>query len=140
MPNINFDTGLVTYSVNGLVDVTFNPTDSNFVERLYASFEELDRKQEGYKAEVEKMADRKEIFTFTRKRDDEMREVIDNIFDAPVSDAVFGTVNVYALAQGLPIWANLILSVMDEIDTSFSREQKATNPRLKKYLEKYQKK
>lgn len=137
MKELNFDSGLVTYSLNGKCEVSFNPTDSSFVERLYSAFEELDKKQEGYKAQIEKMADKREIFDFTRERDAEMRGVIDGVFDAPVCDAVFGSMNVYALSGGLPVWCNLMLAVMDEIDTTFAREQKATNPRVEKYTKKY---
>lgn len=139
MKELNFDSGLVTYSLNGKCEVSFNPTDSNFVERLYSAFEELDKKQEGYKAQVEKMANKREIFDFARERDTEMRGIIDGVFEASVSEAVFGGMNVYAVANGLPVWCNLMLAVMDEIDTTFAREQKATNPRLQKYLAKYQK-
>lgn len=139
MKELNFESGLVTYSLNGQCEVSFNPTDSNFVERLYSAFEELDKKQEGYKAQVEKMADKREIFDFARERDTEMRGIIDGVFEAPVSDAVFGGMNVYAVAGGLPVWANLILAIMDEIDTTFTREQKLTNPRISKYAAKYQK-
>lgn len=139
MKELNFDSGLVTYSLNGKIEVSFNPTDSNFVERLYAAFEELDKKQEGYKAQVEKLADKREIFDFARERDAEMRGIIDGVFDAPVCEAVFGGMNVYALSGGLPVWCNLMLAVMDEIDTTFAREQKATNPRIAKYTAKYQK-
>lgn len=138
MKELNFESGLVTYSLNGKCEVSFNPTDSNFVERLYNAFEELDKKQEGYKAQIEKMSNKREIFDFARERDSEMRGVIDGIFDAPVCDSVFGGMNVYSVAGGLPVWCNLILAIMDEIDTTFTREQKATNPRLKKYLAKYQ--
>ena len=46
MKELNFDSGLVTYSLNGKCEVSFNPTDSNFVERLYSAFEDLDKKQE----------------------------------------------------------------------------------------------
>lgn len=140
MKELNFETGLVTYELNGRCEVSFNPTDSNFVERLYTAFEELDRKQEGYKAQVDKMADKKEIFEFARERDAEMRTIIDGVFDAPVSDALFGGMNVYAVAGGLPVWCNLMLAVMDEIDTTFAREQKATNPRIAKYTAKYKRK
>ena len=139
MKELNFDSGLVTYSLNGKCEVSFNPTDSNFVERLYSAFEELDKKQEGYKAQIEKMANKKEIFEFARERDTEMRGIIDGVFEAPVSDAVFGGMNVYAVAGGLPVWCNLIRASMDEIDTTCSREQKATNPRIAKYPAKYQK-
>ena len=125
MKELNFDSGLVTYSLNGKCEVSFNPTDSNFVERLYSAFEDLDKKQESYKAQIEKMADKKEIF--------------DGVFDAPVSEAVFGGMNVYAIANGLPVWCNLMMAVMDEIDTTFTREQKLTNPRISKYTAKYQK-
>lgn len=42
-------------------------------------------------------------------------------------------------ANGLPVWCNLMMAVMDEIDTTFTREQKLTNPRISKYTAKYQK-
>lgn len=140
MKELNFETGLVTYDLNGKCEVSFNPTDSNFVERLYTAFEELDKKQEGYKAQVDKMADKKEIFEFARERDAEMRTIIDGVFDAPVSDALFGGMNVYAVAGGLPVWCNLMLAVMDESDTTFAREQKSTNSRIAKYTAKYKRK
>lgn len=137
MPNIDYDSGLITYTVNGGFELCFNPTDSGFVERLFNAFEVLDKKHESYRNAVEKMADKREIFDFTRKCDKEMRELVDQVFDAPVSDGVFGKINVYAFGSGLPIWANFILAVMDEIDTAFAREQKAMNPRLQMYLDKY---
>lgn len=139
MKELNFESGLVTYSLNGKCEVIFNPSDSNFVERLYSAFEDLDKKQEGYKATIEKMANKREIFEFARERDAEMREIIDDLFGVPVSDALFGGMNVYALANGLPVWCNLMLAVMDEVDNTYAREQKATNPRIAKYTAKYQK-
>lgn len=68
MRELNFDDGLVTYTVNGKCQVSFNPTDSNFVEKLYLAFEDLDKKQDGYKAQIEKMGDKKQIFAFARER------------------------------------------------------------------------
>lgn len=137
MKELNFESGLVTYSLNGKCEITFNPTDSNFVERLYNAFEELDKKQEGYKDKVDKMADKKEIFEFARERDAEMRSIIDGVFGASISDALFGGMNVYAVAGGLPVWCNLMLAVMDEIDTTFAREHRSTNARVEKYTKKY---
>lgn len=136
---LQFDTGLVTYHLNDRCDVTFNPTDSVFVERLYAAFNDLDKKQEAYQDQVSRMSDRAKIFDLMRERDKEMRQLIDGVFDAPVCAMLFGGMNVYAMASGLPVWANLMLTIMDEVDTAFSREQKATNPRVQKYLAKYKK-
>lgn len=133
---LNFDDGLVQFNVNGKAVVTFNPTDSTFVEKLYGAFDTLDKRQENYKAEIERNADDRAIFETARKLDAEMREIIDEVF-GPVSESLFGGMSVYALASGFPVWANFFLAVMDEIDTTYSREQKLTNPRVKKYTDKY---
>lgn len=139
MPDIKFETGKVTYTINGDTQVSFNPTDSAFVEKLFGAFDTLDKRQDAYKAEVEKVGDKREIFDVARKRDTEMREIIDGVFDAPVCSALFGSMNVYAMADGLPAWANLMLAVMDEIDTSFAKQKKLTDPRISKYLARYHK-
>lgn len=139
MPELMFATGLVVFSVNGQTEITFNPTDSAFVERLFQAFDTLDKKQEAYKEEISRIGDKREIFEIARRRDAEMRELIDGVFGQPVCEGIFGGMNVYALADGLPVWCNFLLAVMDEIDTTFAKEQKATNPRIAKYTAKYHK-
>lgn len=139
MKELNFDTGLVTYSVNGKCELAFNPTDSTFVEKLFNAFDTLDKKQEAYKAEVEKTANKREVFETARKMDEEMRDIINEVFGFDVCTPLFGAMNVYALADGLPVWSNLMLGIMDEVDTTFARESKLTNPRIQKYTKKYHK-
>lgn len=139
MAELNFAMGVVPFSVNGGYEISFNPTDSAFVERLFSAFETLDSRQEAYKAEVERTANKREVFDVARRMDGEMREIVDGVFGTPVCGAVFGGMNVYALADGLPVWCNFMLAVMDEVDTTFSREQKASNPRIQKYTAKYHK-
>lgn len=140
MKELNFDTGLVTYKVNGKCEVSFNPTDSNFAERLYSSFETIGKKWDEYREQAEKMANDREAFDFYKARDAEMREMIDKVFDAPVSGALLGNMNVFtSFSGGFPVWVNIFFAVMDEMDATITREQKATNPRLQKYLAKYQK-
>ena len=138
MKELSIGTGVVTYSLNGACEVSFNPTDSVFIEKLFNAFDTLDKRQESYKDEVSKNADKRELFVIARKMDGEMREIINDVFDEDVCSALFGDMNVYALSDGLPVWANLMLTIMDEIDTTFAREQKATNPRISKYTKKYQ--
>lgn len=137
MKELNFDTGVVTYAVNGKCELAFNPTDSTFVEKLFNAFDTLDKKQEAYKAEVEKTANKREVFDTARKMDEEMRDIINEVFGTDVCTPLFGTMNVYALADGLPVWANLMLGVMDEVDTTIARENKLINPRISKYTKKY---
>lgn len=140
MNELSFATGLVTFSLNSAVELSFNPTDAAFVERLYNTFDALDKKQDAYKAEAEKANGKREIFDVARKWDAEMRGMIDEALGASVCDALFGSMNVYAMADGLPVWANLMLSILDQVDDSFAKEQSKTNSRISKYTAKYHKK
>lgn len=139
MNALNFETGIATFLINEKCEVSFNPTDSTFVERLFNAFDSLDRKQDSYSEEISRISDKREIFEFARKRDAEMREIIDKVFEKPIASDLFGDMNVYAMAGGLPVWCNFMLAVMEEVDTAFAREQKAMNPRIQKYTAKYHK-
>ena len=137
---LNFDSGVKEYTVHGVkgdVTIRFNPTDGEFVQRLYHAFDTIDKKQSKYNDEVGKCGDKTEVFRIARERDAEMREIIDGIFETPVCDDIFGSMNLYAMADGLHVWTNFLLALMDETDSAFAREQKATNPRIQKYTAKY---
>lgn len=135
MDKIQFNSGVKEYSLNDKATIRFNPTDSNFAETLYHTFEALDKKQEEY--QTEEITDGAEAFRKSRERDREMRETIDGILGEGVCDALFGCMNVYALADGLPVWANLMLAIIDEMDDSVKAEQKKTSPRVAKYTARY---
>lgn len=137
MKELNFDTGIVTYNINGKCEFSFNPTDSIFAEKLFSAFDTLDKKQEAYKADVEKNANKREVFDTIRKMDEEMRDIINDVFGFDICAALFGNINLYAMADGFPVWANFLMAIMDEMDTTFAREQKATSPRVQKYTKKY---
>ena len=115
---LSFANGVQEYTVHGVkgdVIIRFNPTDGTFIQRLYNAFDTLDKKQEKYADEVQKCG----------------------LFEEPVCDSIFGSMNLYALADGLNVWVNFLLALMDETDSAFAREQKATNPRIQKYTAKY---
>lgn len=139
MKELSFDTGLVTFNLNGVVELSFNPTDASFVERIYNAFDVLDKKQDEYKAEAEKANGKREIFDVARKWDEEMRRMIDEALGAEVCAPLFGHMNVYAMADGLPVWANLMLSILDQVDSSFASENGKTSARISKYTKKYHK-
>ena len=137
---LSFANGVQEYTVHGIkgdVIIRFNPTDGAFIQRLYNAFDTLDKKQEKYADEVQKCGARGEIFNNNRPPDKEMREIIDGLFEEPVCDSIFGSMNLYAMADGLHVWTNFLLALMDETDSAFAREQKATNPRIQKYTAKY---
>lgn len=135
MNTLNFDTGVKTFSVNGKCEVSYNPTDAAFAERLCGTFDAL---QEKYEAAKEKAAG-DNVFAVMRELDAEMRRDIDGIFGVPLCDSLFGSMSLWALADGLPVWMNFLLAIIDTIDPAIVAEQKKTNPRLEKYTAKYAK-
>ncbi len=138
LKELSFDTGLVTFSLNGAAELSFNPADAAFVEGIYNAFDALDKKQDEYKAEAEKAAGKREIFDVARKWDNEMRSMIDETLGTPVCESLFGEMNVYALNKdGLPVWAALMLTILDQVDGSFNERQQKTSAAISKYTSKY---
>lgn len=136
MADIKFETGLKLFSINGAVEVCFSPTDMNFIEKVYSAMDRMDKKQEEYK---EIFADAKdaEIFDLVRRMDTDAREEINSIFGLDICTPVFGQMSLFTVADGLPVWANFILALIDELDGAFADEKKKTNPRIQKYTAKY---
>ena len=139
MASVNFANGIKTFTVNGICEISFNPTDSFFVERLYDTFDTLDQKQTKYREQVNSLTDNREIFKVSRAMDEEMRADVNAIFGKDVCGELFPNMNVYAMGDGLPAWANFLLAVIDEVDDSAQAEQKRTSARVDKYLAKYRK-
>ena len=136
MADIRFDTGEREYTLNGCATVRFAPTDFAFIEKVYRALDNMDKKQDGYRAVAEQTND-EAVFDLARKMDKEAREEINAVFDTDICQPVFGTMNVFTVADGLPVWANLLLAIIDQFEGSFAEEKKKTNPRLKKYTAKY---
>ncbi len=138
MKNLIVDTGLVEYRLNDKVSVCFNPTDVVFLERLTQTLEKLDALQEELNA-VRSTLTEADIFPFAKEQDKKMRAVRDALFDVPVCEALFGSMNLYASAGGFPVWANLILAVYEEVETAMQGELNAREQRIAKYVDKYRK-
>jgi hypothetical protein len=140
MAELLFDDGLKTYSINGKCELRFNPTDNTFIEKLHDTFEKLEGIQNKYKAEAESEDLTDHVFEFSRQKDKEMREILDELFNAPVCDKIFGDMNVYSLAGGVPVWCNLLLAIMDEVEKEVTSQTNSKNSgKIAKYLEKYKK-
>lgn len=137
MKELQFDTGLVTYQVNGSCEITFNPGDIGFVKRLFDLFEKLSGRQDIAEKEAGEDVDGRELFDLTEQWDAEMRGDIDGLFGEGVSKALFPQVSVFALAGGFPLWANFLMAVIDEIDGNLAQEEQKARARVDKYMKKY---
>ncbi|MBQ3757618.1 MAG: hypothetical protein II873_10930 [Oscillospiraceae bacterium] len=136
MKQLQFSDGLEEYSLNDRVTVRFNPTDASFLERLSELFSRLDALQE----EVSTLQDstpEEEVFPLAKSLDARMRDLLDGFFGTTVCEPLFGSMNLFASAGGLPVWANLLLALTEEVESAMQGELSAREARIAKYTEKY---
>ena len=139
MKTLIVDTGLEEYRLNDRVTVRFNPTDVGFLEKLSAAFRKLDELQDQVRASRESITDDREVFPVARELDARMRAILNELFDTDICTPLFGSLNLFASSGGLPVWANLMLALTDEVQTSMSSELAAREKRIEKYVKKYRK-
>ena len=139
MKNLTFDNGIVEYDLGGKVTVRFNPTDVGFIEKLFESFASLDRIQEEIRKSKEEISDEKKVYRLAKNLDTRMREIINALFGQDVCTPLFGEMNLFASAGGLPVWANLMLAIAEEVETCMQGELKQREARIAKYTAKYKK-
>jgi hypothetical protein len=139
MKNLTFDNGIVEYDLGGKVTVRFNPTDVGFIEKLFESFASLDRIQEEIRQSKEEISDEKKVYRLAKNLDTRMREIINALFGQDVCTPLFGEMNLFASAGGLPVWANLMLAIAEEVETCMQGELKQREARIAKYTAKYKK-
>ena len=130
---LNFQTSRKTYTVNDNCEISFDPADISFVNRLFDLMEKMEKIQNTESQDVEN------VFKIAAQRDKEMRAEIDAVFGEPICEKVFGTTNVLSPAGGLPLCMNFLLAVIDEVDAASEAETKPS-ARVDAYMQKYQKK
>ena len=138
MVNLRIDTGVVEYRLNDNFSAWLNPTDPAFVSRLYARFSELEERDKAWREKIGKL-EGAAVLDAWEEGDTMFRSAIDDVLGEGCCRAVAGSASVLAMAGGSPIWMNILLAIIDAMDSAVAREQKAVNPKLQKYLAKYHK-
>ena len=95
MKELKIETGKKEYNLGGKVTVEFSPTDMDFVERVINVLQKAEEKQKETESEL-KGADTSTIFEIAKRRDKEMRELVDDLFGVEVCTPLFGTMNTFA--------------------------------------------
>ena len=132
MKNLNFQTSRKTYKVNGDAEISFDPADIGFVNRLFDLMEKLEKYQHEPASE-----NPEDVFIVAARRDAETRAEIDAVFDEPVCDKVFGRTNIFSPAGGLPLCMNFLMAIIEEIDEASGSETKAS-PAMVETLKKFE--
>lgn len=146
--NLRIDTGLKEINFTGpdeevIATVRFNPTDADFLERLYTAFAKLGEKDEKRTELIEEAekenASFERIFEIAREYDTDMRKTIDGVLGDGLCKAIYGNINVYARnSEQTPLWADLLLTIIGM--TEVEMDKPMSDPRLEKYTKKFGKK
>lgn len=140
MPNLDFDTGVKTFTINNDENKTilFCPSDREFLDVISAAIDKLSATQDKW-AKMSEAAngDVKKLDDCAKRAEAELREIVDGIFEKPVCSDLFGRQSVYSLASGAPLWFNFLLAVIEAFDAEIAIQQKETNPKLQRLLKKY---
>ena len=107
------------------------------LERLSRAFSELDSLQEEVRSTREKITDDREVFPLARELDGKMRAILNELFGKEICEPLFGSVNLFASSGGMPLWANLMLAITDEVQGAMKGELDAREKRIAKYVKKY---
>lgn len=132
--DINVSTGTREFNLGGKVSVFFNPTDASFLSRMRDAFAEMQSKQEDL---TQRLADAEDVFVESAKVDAEMRESLNKIFGKDVVTPLIGDMNVYSLADGLPIWAQILTAIMETIEKCVNEERAKSEKKIQEYTAKY---
>ena len=134
---ITLDTGLKEFDLNGAVTVMFNPGDIAFLQRLYEAFERIQAIEAEKQSKATGITEPAELWKVSAEYDEKIRADINQLFDKDVCTPVFGSMSISAVADGLPLWCNLIMAIIDLMDTNIQQETKAQKARIDKYVKKY---
>lgn len=136
MRELRIETGLQEFRVNDKCVLRFNPADPAFADRIYTALESLKKQQDNKAVDIDTIPETK-VFEYLRELDADMRDTINGVFEDDVCTPLFGTMSVYASAGGTPLWMNLMMAVIDELDEGIKREKAFHSEKLSKYTKKY---
>lgn len=141
MNTLSIDLGVNEYQLAPDCIVRFNPTDAEFINKLYHGIEAVGKADEAYKKRLEGCDDGLKVLEEMKKADTEIREIIDGVFDAPVCQGVFGDMHVTARSShGIPVSMELFMSIIDQCDIDITGLNGTGKTYVDKYTKKYLKK
>lgn len=141
MRNINIDDGLKEFTINGDKNrvIRFNPADINLLDRLDRAEKDLEVEKEKLEEDVEidlkGEAKNREDVEYIREMNNLIKDKIDFIFDADVSEAVFGNQSPLSTVKGRPYFERFLDAIRPVLEEEITKEVEATDKRVSKYTD-----
>lgn len=146
--DIELDNPKRKYRINGDNNsiIELNPSDVGIVTRLKEVYKKLDahaKKAGSLLADKEEQTTEESITQISNaliELDKDMRDLVDYLFDSPVSAVVAKDQNMYNIYNG-QFWYEHIIEVLSGLyENNFSDEFKKMSERVKKHTDKYTRK
>lgn len=129
--NLVFDDGYKEFTINNDPNrvIRFNPSDVAIVERFKNS-------QAVLEALVQEFTENtpEDVAAGLKKLDTAIKKEIDNIFNQPVSNIVFGNQSPMSLVKGVPLFERFFDAVLPVIMDGIKEEKKLSQQRVNKYV------
>ena len=134
MRNFNINTGLKSYTINGDESkvIYINTSDLGIPKRAKQAEKEL-KKIADKCANIEDSLSIDESIELLDKFDGQVKKIIDYIFNADVSDVVFGRTNSLSMVDGKPVFQNFLDAIIPEIVKDTDKEYKKSQKNITKY-------
>ena len=152
MDTLRIETGLKEIQIadedgNVACTVRLNPTDMYFAEKLLDTMADIGDLYTDYvnkSKEIDEIEDSDksniQFIELGRTADTQIREKINGLFGQDICTPLVGSMRIYAMANGFPVWANIVFAFIDLFDENLTKEKKKQNPRIEKYTKKYSRK
>ena len=146
MVSLKIDDGYKEYMINDDPNrvIRVNLTDFAILERIDSANKAINAAMTKYKditvnpdgSTTEQIESTVQI---VKHIGDLIRQQIDYIFDAPISDVVFGNQSPISSIKGQLYFVRFLDAILPEIEKEIKAEQKASEQRVNKYINEYKK-
>lgn len=135
MGNLSYGAGKREYTLNGGAVIHFDPCDSEFANKIVLAIRNCNEIQKQFPKEA--FEDLEEQLACIQSLNNQIRQELDKAFDEPVAEKACCGSSPCAVADGLPVWMNFLMAVIDEIDANMPEGEKRSRERVQQYVERY---
>lgn len=136
LKSINFNQNIKTYAINDDENnvVKINTADIGIFARAEEEWERLEK----FAQEAEQAKEVKDFNTY-RKREQEIRNTINSIFNSDVCTPAFGKTYCTSPCNGEPLYIGLLTALLELVEEDITEENKKFEANVSKYTKQAQK-
>ena len=135
MGALNYTAGKREYTLPGGGVIYFDPCDSEFANKIILAIRNCQEIHKRFPDHV--MTDLDAQLLCIQQINNDIRKEIDNVFGDQIADKACCGSSPISISDGLPVWLNFLMAVIDEIDANMPEGEKRSRARVQQYVDKY---